>query len=225
MRRVAVLRPEPGASATVERARARGLDAFAIPLFAIEPVDWPAPDPGDFDALLLTSANALRSAGQQLAGLRALPVHAVGAATAEAAREAGFDIASTGDAGVERLLGSIEPGLRLLHLCGEDRRTSAAGGHQVTAVPVYRAQPRDEADLGQAEGSVALIHSPRAGERFARLVDELGIARATIAIAAISGAAAAAAGGGWASVEAAESPDDDALLALAERLCNKLGRQ
>lgn len=225
MRRVAVLRPEPGASATVERARARGLDAFAIPLFAIEPVDWPAPDPGDFDALLLTSANALRSAGQQLAGLRALPVHAVGAATAEAAREAGFDIASTGDAGVERLLGSIEPGLRLLHLCGEDRRTSAAGGHQVTAVPVYRAQPRDEADLGQAEGSVALIHSPRAGERFARLVDELGIARATIAIAAISGAAAAAAGGGWASADAAESPDDDALLALAERLCNKLGRQ
>lgn len=225
MRRVAVLRPEPGASATVERARARGLDAFAIPLFAIEPVDWPAPDPGDFDALLLTSANALRSAGQQLAGLRALPVHAVGAATAEAAREAGFDIASTGDAGVERLLGSIEPGLRLLHLCGEDRRTSATGGHQVTAVPVYRARPRDEADLGQAEGSVALIHSPRAGERFARLVDELGIARATIAIAAISGAAAAAAGGGWASVEAAESPDDDALLALAERLCNKLGRQ
>lgn len=225
MRRVAVLRPEPGASATVERARARGLDAFAIPLFAIEPVDWPAPDPGDFDALLLTSANALRSAGQQLAGLRALPVHAVGAATAEAAREAGFDIASTGDAGVERLLGSIEPGLRLLHLCGEDRRTSAAGGHQVTAVPVYRAQPRDEADLGQAAGSVALIHSPRAGERFARLVDELGIARATIAIAAISGAAAAAAGGGWASADAAESPDDDALLALAERLCNKLGRQ
>ena len=43
MRRVLVLRPEPGASATVERARARGLDAFAVPLFAIEPLDWDVP--------------------------------------------------------------------------------------------------------------------------------------------------------------------------------------
>ena len=40
MRRVLVLRPEPGASATVERARRLGLDAVAIPLFEIEPVAW-----------------------------------------------------------------------------------------------------------------------------------------------------------------------------------------
>ena len=33
MKRVLVLRPEPGASATVERARALGLDAVAVPLF------------------------------------------------------------------------------------------------------------------------------------------------------------------------------------------------
>ena len=38
MRRVLVLRPEPGASATVERARERGLDAIAAPLFEIEPI-------------------------------------------------------------------------------------------------------------------------------------------------------------------------------------------
>ena len=34
----------------------------------------------------------------------------------------GFDIASVGEAGVDRLLGSIEPGLRLLHVVGEDRK-------------------------------------------------------------------------------------------------------
>ena len=42
--------------------------------------------------------------------LRGLPVYAVGEATAEAARNGGFDIAATGDAGVDRLLGSIEAG-------------------------------------------------------------------------------------------------------------------
>ena len=58
---------------------------------------------------LLTSANAVRCGGEQLHSLRGLKAYAVGEATAEAAREAGFDIAATGDAGVDRLLGSIEP--------------------------------------------------------------------------------------------------------------------
>jgi uroporphyrinogen-III synthase len=44
--------------------------------------------------------------------------------------------------------------------------------------------------------------------------------RDSIAIAAISNAAADATGNGWKSVEAAEHPNDDALLALAARLCN-----
>jgi uroporphyrinogen-III synthase len=42
-----------------------------------------------------------------------------------------------------------------------------------------------------------------------------------VAVAAISAAAADAAGGGWAAIEAAETPTDDALLALVARLCNK----
>jgi uroporphyrinogen-III synthase len=65
--------------------------------------------------------------------------------------------------------------------------------------------------------SVALIHSPRAGRRFAELVDD----RSRLAIAAISRDAADAVGGGWFSVEATDTPSDDALLALAARLCNK----
>ena len=125
MRRLIVLRPEPGASATVERARALGLDAVAIPLFRIEPIAWTAPDAGQFEGLLLTSANAVRHGGDQLEHLRGLPVYAVGEATAEVARAAGFDIASQGEAGVDRLLGSIEPDLKLLHLAGESRREPA----------------------------------------------------------------------------------------------------
>jgi uroporphyrinogen-III synthase len=38
---------------------------------------------------------------------------------------------------------------------------------------------------------------------------------------AISDAAAEAAGRGWEAVEVADQPNDEALLALAARLCNK----
>jgi uroporphyrinogen-III synthase len=213
MRRVLVLRPEPGASATVARARQRGIDAFAIPLFEIEPVAWQTPDPGGFDGLLLTSANALRYGGAGLAQLRALPVYAVGEATAEAAREAGFAIAATGDGGVDRLLEGIDPDLTLLHLAGEDRAEAA---RKLTPITVYRARAIEPPDLSAAAGSVALVHSTRAGRRLAELVEERG----SIAVVAISAAAADAAGSGWESVTSAALPTDDALLALAARLCN-----
>ena len=42
------------------------------------------------------------------------------------------------------------------------------------------------------------VHSPRAGQRLAELVDQAEISRATIRIAAIGEAAAVAAGDGWA---------------------------
>jgi len=215
--RLLVLRPEPGASATVDRARAAGLDATSVPLFEIEPVAWDSPEAGSFDGLLLTSANAIRAGGEQLKELRGLKTYAVGAATAEEAREAGFDIAATGDSGVDRLLGSIDADLKLLHLCGADRRKPLEARQEIAPVAVYRAAPIQSPDLSKAGGSVALIHSPRAGRRFAELVSD----RSSIVIAAISPAAAAAVGDGWKSVDVADRPSDEALLALAARLCNK----
>lgn len=219
MTRVVVLRPEPGASETVARAAERGLDAVAMPLFQIEPITWRAPDAGQFDALLLTSANAVRVGGPGLAALRDLPVHAVGEATAAAAREAGFDVATVGYAGVERLVGALDPKLRLLHLAGEH---GAALSRPVSTLAAYRSQlvePPEE--LGQAEGAIVLVHSPRAGRAFADAADRLGLDRASIQIAAISAAAAEASGTGWARIESAERPTDEALLALAQRLCDK----
>jgi uroporphyrinogen-III synthase len=217
MRRLLVLRPEPGASATVERARQRGLDATATPLFEVEAVDWRAPTASAFDGLLLTSANAVRHGGDELQKLRGLEVYAVGEATAEAARERGFGIAAAGEQGVDELLASIEPELRLLHICGQERREPHNARQQITSLPVYRARQLGSPDLSNAQGSVALIHSPRAGRRFAELVGE----RSSIALAAISAAAAEAADEGWESVSIAERPNEDALLALAASLCNK----
>src|SRR6266550_4717165 len=153
MRRVLVLRPEPGASATVERARRRGLEAIAMPLFEIEPVTWDAPDPGTFDALLLTSA------------------HAVGEATADAARNAGFVVASTGDGGVDTLLALLDPKLKLLHLCGEYRTSPTRPRQEIIAVTVYRSAAKNAPeDLSKIKNSVLLVHSPRAGSRLREIL-------------------------------------------------------
>lgn len=216
MRRVLVLRPQPGASATLERLRQCGLDAIAAPLFEVEPVEWTAPDPAQFDGLLLTSANAVRFGGVQLDRVKALRVFAVGDATADAAREAGFTIAQIGDAGVEQLLASVAPEARLLHLCGADR-VEPKVKQSITRIVVYRSTPLPAPGLSGVDGSVAMIHSPRAGRRLAELIDD----PASIAIAAISPAAAEAAGSGWQVVAVAKRPSEDALLALAARLCNK----
>lgn len=215
MTRILVLRPEPGASATLERARAIGLDAVSIPLFAIEPVPWQAPDPAGFDGLLITSANAIRAGGRGLDPLRGLPAHAVGEATAEAARAVGFAVATTGAGGIDELLATIDPALRLLHLTGEDRIAPTASG-RITTVIVYRARQCDDVDLSGVGRCVALVHSLRAARRLAELMPD----RSEITVAAISEAAAEATGSGWAQVAIADAPSDQALLALAARLCN-----
>ena len=60
-----------------------------------------------------------------------------------------------------------------------------------------------------------MIHSPRAARRFGELIND----RDKVVVGAISDAAAQALGDGWERVEIAEQPTNDALLALAARLC------
>lgn len=217
MRPVAIFRPEPGACRTEERAQQLGLATIRIPLFRVEPREWQIPD-GRFDGLLLTSANAVRHGGPNLAALTHLPVHAVGSATADAARQAGFTVATCGEGFVESLLASLPEGLRLLHPGGVHRRNPERAHQEIIPVAVYEAVAiPDPAGMERLAGSVALVHSPRAGRRLAELVPD----PSKIAIAAISGAAAETCGEGWERIAIAASPDDDALLSLAARLCEQ----
>lgn len=225
MRPLVVLRAQPGAAATCKAASEIGLRALAIPLFRIEAVAWEAPDLAGFDGLLLTSANALRHGGAKLDKLRGLPVFAVGEATAAQAQSAGFVLSFTGGGGVDEMLAQIDPGLRLLHLCGEHRREPAAPRQSITQLPVYRAVALPAPDLAPAAGAVVAVHSPRAGARLAEIAAESGLDMSATAIAAISREAARAAGEGWERTVAADEPTDAALLALAARLCNSSARR
>ena len=218
-----VTRPDPGGAATVARARAMGLDARHRPLFAARPLAWTAPDPGDFDALLLTSAQAARLGGAALARLAPLPVHAVGAATAEAASAAGLRVVEVGATDGQALVDAMTSRgvTRILWLCGRDRTRFDTRGAAITALPCYAADavtpPADWPALVAAP-AVLLAHSRRAAERIAALVPD---ARAHLALVAISAKAASAAGAGWGDVAVAERPDDAAMLALARALCHK----
>ena len=224
MRPLVIVRPEPGATATAKAAAELGLQPVAAPLFSVEPLDWTAPEPAEFDALLLTSANAVRYGRKQLGRLAALPAYCVGQATAAAASHAGLSVAGAGEGGVDDLLAVIPHDIRLLHLCGSDRHAPAQSGHSIRAIPVYRSAEVDPGSaLERIEGAVVAVHSPRAASVLARRVAESGLRRGTVAIAAISESAANAAGSGWESVDVAERPTDPALLSLALRLCDKRG--
>jgi len=218
-----VTRPEPGNAATIGRAKALGLDARAMPLFAAHPLNWTAPKVADFDALLLTSAQAVRLAGPALATLSSLPVHAVGAATAEAAKAAGLAVAMAGAADAQSLLDVMtsENIRRILWLCGRDRSEFEVHGAVLEPLPCYAVDPVDPpaqwAELIAAP-AVILAHSARAAHRIAELVRP---ARAHLALVAISPVVAAEAGTGWAELTASAQPDDAAMLALARALCHK----
>jgi uroporphyrinogen-III synthase len=218
MRRLFVFRPEPASRQTIRLAQDLGLDAVSLPLFELEAIDWTPPDAADFDGILLTSANTVRMAGEELNRFRALPVHAVGEGTAAAAEVAGFGVATVGRGGVDDLLSMLDPGARLLHLGGEDRRKPSIAGRAIKSVTVYRANERpDVLGLDSLAGQVAVLHSPRAARRLAGLLPSAD--RSTIQLVTISAATAEAAGEGWKEVRTASSPSDTELLALAARLC------
>ncbi len=198
-----------------------GLTAACCPLFEGRALDWDAPSPGGFDALLITSAQTVRLAGPRLALYRALPAYAVGRATAAAMAAAGFDAVIAGETDGSAIAARIAAdGHRTVFLPGGvDTAPVDPGPLSLHRVAVYEMVETDAGALdgliGQA--AVLMIHSPRAGRRLAGLVARER--RGRLHVVAISAAAQAACGEGWASVQAAERPDDERMLALARRLC------
>lgn len=219
-----VVRPEPGCSATVAAARAMGLEALGHPLFAVRPVEWQAPDPAGFDALLVGSANVFRHGGEPLAALSALPVRAVGETTAEAAREAGFAVEAMGGGGLQPVLDAVPPGARLLRLAGAERVVLAPpAGVTLTEIVVYASEPLPmESRLAAMlrEPCVVALHSAGSARHFAAECERLGVDRSGVSLVTIGPRVSAAAGAGWQAVATAPSSDDAALLATARNLCH-----
>lgn len=221
------LRPEPGLSATLERAGALGLAITGHALSEIRPVAWECPDPAGIDGLLIGSANAILHGGSSLAHLTDKPVYAVGEATAAAARGAGFTVAMTGSGGLQGVLDQITAPFHLLRIAGEERvALTPPPGVTFAEVIAYRsvALPLDPAADVLASGeALVLLHSAATAAHFAAECNRLGIARAQVSLAALGPRIAAAAGEGWGAIHAAARPDEATLVQLAFDLCGAAG--
>src|SRR5436309_14101233 len=98
-RRALVTRPRADAMALAEALAARGIEAIVEPLLDIHYRDEPAPELAGVQAVLCTSANGVRALAR-LSAERAIPLLAVGEATAARARTEGFvEVESAGGAG------------------------------------------------------------------------------------------------------------------------------
>lgn len=223
--RVLVTRADP---ASALDWRARGATVIAAPLLAVAARAWCIPADGP-EAIAFTSANGVRFAGAASAAWRALPVFAVGLATAAAATAAGWRDVRDGGGSAETLFGAVAAAGfgAVLHLAGVDRTPVVLPpGLRVTVREVYAAtliglSPEAVAALAAGTIDVVALTSPRAAAHFAGEIDRAELTRAAVALAALSPAIAAAAGSGWRAIEVAKTLGADALFAAALRLCDK----
>lgn len=222
-----VLRPIAGATATAARARAAGHKAVVAPLFQYRGLPWAGPPPREIDALLLTSAAAVRFGGDELSRYRDRPVHAVGSATAAAATASGFGSVTAGDTDARAAIATLAAlGHRtVLHPAGLDHIPLAYSGLTIQRRQVYSADPVAILPSVAADAldrdAVALLHSPRAAQVFKDLLRASGRQSSGVRIGCFSPAIAASAGNIWAGKVTAERPTDDALFAAVAMLCDQ----
>lgn len=220
---ILAVRPEPGLGSTISTAKEMGLNVVGYPLFEIQPCAWECPDPEGVDALLIGSANAFRHGGHALGKLTQKPVYAVGKATADAARDAGFTIGEVGSGGLQSVLNSIPIGTRLLRLAGAEHVPLEVpeGVEMVTRI-VYEAVPMELPEplrAIQELGLTVLLHSAAAARQFDAEARRMALHRGRITLIVIGPRVASAAGKGWADIHVCDTPNDAAMLELARSMC------
>ena len=233
--RVLLTRPADDAARTAEAFAARGVETLCAPLMQIRRRRV-APEAvrsalEGAQALLVTSANGVRAlaAATQARGIRVL---AVGPASAEAARDAGFADVLPADGDVHALAalvrGRATPGGGpLVHVAGTHRAGDLAAmlardGFEVRRLVLYEAVPVAALDRQSqkalAAGQIdAVAHfSPRSAAVFETLLQAAGLAdRAAVLDAlCLSRAVADALHLPWRARRVAEHPEVEALAAL-----------
>lgn len=227
-----VTRPEPGAAQTASRVAALGYSPVVAPLLTIRPLPADLPEPAGLQAILVSSGSAVDALPPSF---RRLPLLAVGDATAERARRAGYapvDSASGNAASLANLVARRcdRRGAPLLMAVG---RAQGAGlesallqvGFRVERREVYTAEPTEllpdaaQRALAAQELRAALFFSAETARAFVGLVrnaqldDQL---HDVDALAISNGAAEALAPLRWRRVRAALHPNQDELLALLQ---------
>jgi uroporphyrinogen-III synthase len=229
--RLLITRPASEGARTAATLQSKGHETLLAPLLRIE---WLAADfdPGPWDGVIMTSANAARALSGHARRDELLPLKlfAVGRNTAQAARACGFrDVVSAdGDVSdlVDLLTRSPIRASRLLYLAGADRTLdlSAAlvpAGMHVDTVVIYRAIVETRLP-GEVEAAFAaqqingVLHfSPRTAAAF--VTAAAAITPAALALPQFCLSAAVAKplqAAGARDLRVAARPDEAALLEL-----------
>lgn len=229
-----VTRPEPDASETAARLAALDIGVVKAPLLSFAPLTTTLPAADGFAALAVTSANALRALHDrgEIPRLRHLPLYAVGARTAAAARDLGFDavVSAEGnlDALVERLAGAAIGG-PILYPAARDQsgdlaRALAPHGVMVITAAVYAMIPinaLDGAVLAALNGGGiggALFYSRRTAQTFVSITDLSmnAAARRSLAMLCLSETVAAPlVDAHFVRIGLADYPSEEAMMSLA----------
>jgi len=171
-----VTRTADGTNKTARAVDAMGHKAIIAPVLAVETLEVRLDQP--FDAVMFTSRNGVH-AFAALSARRDAPTWCVGDATAEAAREAGFDAIVSAEGDVETLfeLMKAKAPRHFHYLYASAKQPSApltawlwAEGFRVSQTPVYDTVAADPAlsDADIARITHVLIHSARGGREVAR---------------------------------------------------------
>jgi uroporphyrinogen-III synthase len=228
--RVLVLRPEVQARASAARLAAAGHDPLVAPVLSIEATGAPAPA-GPFAAVLITSANAA-SALLSLKQAADIPIFAVGRRTAAmlAAAERSPTASAPDAASLARLVAERLPPGRVLLVAGRDRKDQSETllrqlGFEVVVWEAYRAIPAASLpEPGRAAlaggGADAVLHYSRRSAETALTLARLAGMQAEFAVprhlCLSADVAEGLSGLSGATVEVADRPDEDALLALLD---------
>jgi len=238
---ILVTRPHPDNETTAANLRARGHEVLLAPVLKFEPVAVQDESEADYAAVIVTSANAIRAIAPQLPklGILDLPLFAVGAHTADVARDAGFTevIVAEGDAVALRkkvLQGARDKVLKkkstLLYLAGADLSRDLGGelgaeGFNVVTQTTYRMVPvrhlpREVCEGFAAHGIAAVLHySRRSARAFLEAARDEGVEISALAIpqCCLSEAVAGVLRDAGAQVLVAAAPDENALFEALER--------
>jgi uroporphyrinogen-III synthase len=200
--RVLITRPHPDANELATRLHTLGHTTLIEPLIEIVTRAGPPLDLSGIQALLFTSANGARAAALRTTE-RAIPILAVGPATAATARELGFvDISESKGEGVEGLAQHARATLpptkgALLHptgtvTAGDLQASLQSAGFVVRKEVVYEARAAGvlsgalTAELGARSIAASMFFSPRTASLFAALVATAELAPACRGIVALA---------------------------------------
>ena len=234
--RALVTRPRADAESVAAALAARGILAIIEPLLEIHYRGEPTPDLAGIQAILCTSANGVRALAR-LTRERALPLFAVGEASAARARDEGFARVESAGGSLADLAGLVRDRLdpaagRLLHIAGSVVAGDLVGalraeGFAVDRTVLYEAHPAAGLSAASmrplAAGIVdfALFFSPRTASIFVRLAERADVAEALGTVAAISISASADAALEplrFRERHVAERPDQPSLLVALDRV-------